>query len=108
MKLHVKVFLVRLWNIACRVFLRSDVLHVGEHVIWKDSHRRRMDLWHVQSCRDENSALAESAPMRQKRLSNSGRGEFWCGVSRVHRKRRLSPATRRLGRSPLRGITTRQ
>jgi hypothetical protein len=24
--------------------------------------------------------------MRQKRLSKSGRGEFWCVVSRVHRK----------------------
>jgi hypothetical protein len=24
--------------------------------------------------------------MRQKRMSTSGRGEFWCGVSRVHRK----------------------
>jgi hypothetical protein len=45
-----------------------------------------MDLWHVQSCRDENSVLAESTPMRQKRMSKSGRGEFWCGVSRVHRK----------------------
>src|SRR5918999_1082197 len=81
-----EVFIVRLWNISWRVFLRSDVLHVGEHVIWKDNHRRKMDLWHRQSCRDENSNLAESAPMRQKRLGKSGRGEFWCVVSRVHRK----------------------
>jgi hypothetical protein len=45
-----------------------------------------MDLWHIQSCRDENSVLAKSTPMRQKRLSQSGRGEFWWVVSRVHRK----------------------
>jgi hypothetical protein len=30
--------------------------------------------------------LAKSTPMRQKRLSQSGRGEFWWVVSRVHRK----------------------
>jgi hypothetical protein len=51
-----------LWKISCRVFLLSDVLHFGEHVIWKDSHLRRMDLWHVKSCRDENRVLAGSAP----------------------------------------------
>jgi hypothetical protein len=59
--------------------LRSEVLHVGEHVMWKDNHRRKMDLWHRQSCRDENSNLAESAPMRQNPWAKVGVGSF--GVS---------------------------
>jgi hypothetical protein len=56
-------------NFLTGFFLPSDVLHAGEQVIWKDSHRKKMDLWHIQSCRNENSVLAESALMRQKRLS---------------------------------------
>ena len=35
--------------------------------------------------------------MRQKRLSKSGRGEFWCVVSRVHQKRTFAVDSRDSG-----------
>jgi predicted ATPase len=47
---------------------------------------RKKDFWHIQSCRGENSNLAEFAQMRQKRLSKSRGNEFWLGLVRTHRK----------------------
>jgi hypothetical protein len=35
-------------------------------------HLRRMDLWHVTSCRDENSVLAGIGGMRHKRAVFGG------------------------------------
>jgi hypothetical protein len=67
-------------------FLLSDVLNVGEHVIGKESHPKRMDLWQVTSCRDKNRVLAGSSKMHQKRVTFGRVQEFWRGASRTHRK----------------------
>jgi hypothetical protein len=68
-------------------FLLSDVLNVGEHVIGKESHPKRMDLWQVTSCRDKNRVLAGSSKMHQKRVTFGRVQEFWRSASRTHRKR---------------------
>jgi hypothetical protein len=49
-----------------------------------------MDLWHVQSCRDENSVLsvlAESVPMHRKRVRKSAPKPFRYGLCQTRHKR---------------------
>src|SRR5687768_9528003 len=59
-----EVFIVLLWNISWRVFLLSDVLRVGEQVLWKD---RPFQEDGPLASKNENRVLAGSAPMRHKR-----------------------------------------
>jgi hypothetical protein len=63
---------------------------------------RKKDFWHIQSCRGENSNLAEFAQMRQKRMGigaiktsfggirpNDQKGTFLVDMSRVRINGRL-------------------
>ena len=55
---------------------------------------RKKDFWHIQSCRGENSNLAEFAQMRQKRMGIGAIKTSFKGSDRCAKKERFGGLSR--------------